>query len=79
MKEILLLSEREYRCDKCDVVRDRDLNAALNLEQYPRLAETGSVRIERLRRLLPLHEDNLVQVRSAEVGTKPERTLALTN
>ena len=27
------LSERIYECDVCDLVIDRDLNAALNLEQ----------------------------------------------
>ena len=32
------LSEREYNCEHCGLVIDRDLNAALNLEQlryYP--------------------------------------------
>lgn len=33
----LSLSERIYRCDKCGLTIDRDLNAALNLMQYPRL------------------------------------------
>ena len=34
VKEVLLLSEREYVCAACGVVVDRDLNAALNLERY---------------------------------------------
>jgi putative transposase len=34
MKEILLLSEREYVCEFCGVVIDRDLNAAINLRNY---------------------------------------------
>lgn len=31
VKAELRLSEREYRCEACDLVRDRDLNAARNL------------------------------------------------
>ncbi len=38
VKDVLLLSEREYVCTACGLVMDRDLNAALNLEQYPRLS-----------------------------------------
>ena len=37
VKEHLDLSERIYRCDACGFVCDRDLNAALNLKQYPGL------------------------------------------
>lgn len=33
VKESLNLGEREYVCEKCGVVVDRDLNAALNLEK----------------------------------------------
>ena len=36
-KEHLDLSERTYICEYCGLVEDRDLNAALNLEQYPGL------------------------------------------
>ena len=36
--EKLVLNDRMYRCVACGLVEDRDLNAALNLEQYPRLA-----------------------------------------
>ena len=37
VKDVLSLGERKYICDKCGLVEDRDKNAALNLEQYPRL------------------------------------------
>src|SRR5882762_1065265 len=33
VKATLRLSERTFRCDKCDFVLDRDLNAARNLAQ----------------------------------------------
>jgi putative transposase len=34
IKETLLLSERKYVCEKCGMVIDRDLNAAINLRNY---------------------------------------------
>ena len=34
VKETISLSERIYRCDTCGTVIDRDLNAAINLENY---------------------------------------------
>jgi len=34
VKEDILLSEREYVCDTCGMVMDRDLNAAINLKNY---------------------------------------------
>jgi putative transposase len=34
VKETLSLSERTYHCDICGFTCDRDLNAAINLEQY---------------------------------------------
>lgn len=34
VKETLLLSERDYICEKCGLVIDRDLNAAINLRNY---------------------------------------------
>ena len=34
VKEVLLLSEREYVCTACGLVMDRDFNAALNLKKY---------------------------------------------
>jgi cytidyltransferase-like protein len=33
VKPDLMLNEREYRCEYCGLVIDRDLNAAINLEQ----------------------------------------------
>ncbi|MEW6040167.1 MAG: RNA-guided endonuclease TnpB family protein [Elusimicrobiota bacterium] len=36
VKESMLLSERTYRCDKCGLVIDRDLNSAINLENHAR-------------------------------------------
>jgi len=34
VKETLLLSEREFVCESCGMVIDRDLNAAINLRNY---------------------------------------------
>ncbi len=34
VKKDLKLSERTYRCDKCGLVMDRDLNASINLSRY---------------------------------------------
>jgi putative transposase len=34
VKETLLLSDREYICEVCGMVIDRDLNAAINLKNY---------------------------------------------
>jgi putative transposase len=34
VKETLLLSEREFECENCGLVIDRDLNAAINLKNY---------------------------------------------
>jgi putative transposase len=34
VKETLLLSERTFECDNCGMVKDRDRNAADNLEKY---------------------------------------------
>jgi transposase len=36
VKETLLLSERTFICDNCGMVKDRDRNAADNLENYGR-------------------------------------------
>ena len=38
VKKELALSERTFCCESCGFTGDRDLNAALNLETYPRLA-----------------------------------------
>ena len=34
IKQSLLLSERVYKCEKCNTSLDRDLNAALNIKDY---------------------------------------------
>lgn len=36
-KERLDLSERTYHCERCGLVIDRDLNAAINLARWPAL------------------------------------------
>ena len=40
IKQELRLSERIYKCEKCGIEIDRDLNAAINLEKYE---EQGTV------------------------------------
>ena len=42
VKRQIDLSQRVYRCDTCGLVMDRDLNAALNLEQLPTASSAGS-------------------------------------
>ena len=42
MKTKLPLRERTYRCEHCDLVLDRDLNAARNLVQLVTLNVAGS-------------------------------------
>jgi putative transposase len=37
LKDTLALAARVFQCDNCGFVSDRDLNAALNLANYPRL------------------------------------------
>ena len=37
IKHGLKLSDRIYRCDACGLVMDRDENAAVNLELYPKI------------------------------------------
>ena len=59
VKEALTLSEREYICDQCGLVEDRDRNAALNLEQYPRLEGNWGLKIRTL-------WDDHVTIRSAK-------------
>jgi putative transposase len=41
VKEILSLSERVYTCTGCGLVMDRDLNAAINLEQLSTASSAG--------------------------------------
>ena len=45
----LTLSDREWWCDGCGVLNDRDLNAAQNLEQWPGLSFPVSGRGDRVR------------------------------
>ncbi len=40
-KAVLKLSERTYHCQSCGLRIDRDLNAALNLEQYSTVSYAG--------------------------------------
>ena len=42
VKTKLLLSEREYVCTTCGTVKDRDLNAAVNLARLGIMSPTGS-------------------------------------
>jgi len=70
VKEELSLSERTYTCEACGLVIDRDANASLNLEAYPRLAGNG-------RKTTPMDDQpSTPWVRPrrkavVEVGTKP--------
>lgn len=79
--EKVLLGESVFHCrnEKCGAVEDRDLNASLNLEQYPRLAGNWN-------RKIPTPMDDCASTRRpnrasvvAEVGTKLEHALVLTN
>ena len=55
VKEILLLSERTFICENCGQVIDRDLNAAINLQNYG-LNKIGTVSPE----LTPMDKKALV-------------------
>lgn len=39
IKKDLNLSDRVYRCSECSLVIDRDLNASINLREYPKLVK----------------------------------------
>ena len=39
IKKDLKLSDRVYRCNECGLVINRDLNASINLREYPKLAK----------------------------------------
>lgn len=43
IKQGLKLSDRTYKCDNCGLVMDRDENAAINLEKYPKIAPKSKV------------------------------------
>ena len=64
VKQTLALSDREYVCEECGVVEDRDINAALNLATYPWL--TGNATPMKRPADTPVWASGL-----AEVGTKP--------
>lgn len=66
VKAEMALSERVYRCEVCGLVLDRDVNAALNLEAYPRLRGTGGWVSPTLTEIAPLHASAVV-----DVGTEP--------
>ena len=79
VKAELLLSERTYRCDVCGFVCDRDLNAALNLMQYPGLPDNWDRRIP-----TPSGDHTSTDSTSSactivEVGTKPCSSLLSTS
>jgi putative transposase len=66
VKEALLLSEREYICESCGLVIDRDLNAAINLRNYG-LNKIGTVSPE----LTPVNSEALA-CRAASETTEVE-------
>ena len=49
----LTLSDREWSCDGCSVLNDRDFNAAQNLEQWPGLSFPVTGRGDRVRPATP--------------------------
>ena len=69
-RESLSLSERVYRCDKCSSVIDRDDNAALNLEMYPRLAG-NSRKATPMETITSTYRQHQYASSVIEVGTKP--------
>jgi len=73
VKAELSLSERVYTCDKCGLLEDRDVNAALNLEQYPRLeGNWGSVARTPMDDCASARRAKARRVSAvAEVGTNP--------
>ena len=46
MKEEMSLGERTFHCEACDLVADRDLNAARNLAEWPGVARTLETPVE---------------------------------
>ena len=49
----LRLSDREWRCGGCGVLNQRDVNAAMNLEQWPGLSFPASGRGDCVRPAMP--------------------------
>ena len=43
IKQDLKLSDRTYKCDNCGLVMDRDENASINLEHYPKILAKSKV------------------------------------
>ena len=76
-KEELSLSERTYICEYCGLVEDRDLNAALNLEQYLRLSGNLTPVDTRPKVFKPRKGKKARSV--AETGTKTCQVGVLTN
>ena len=54
VKDEMGLDERIYECEVCGLILDRDLNAAINLEQYPDLRCS---RCGQLKKAMSLEED----------------------
>ena len=47
VKDAMPLGERTFHCEACDLVEDRDLNAARNLAEWPGVARTLETPVER--------------------------------
>ena len=82
VKAELALSERTFRCDACGFVEDRDVNAALNLEAYPRLVGNGPEYlrpspVERPALARKLSRAKLVSLKQ-ELNRDSRQTLAIT-
>ena len=78
----VLLGESWYVCEKCGAVIDRDVNASLNLEQYPRLEgnwprSQGRTPTETVATTPRARARRASGV--ADVGTRTERSLVRTN
>ena len=70
VKETLALGEREWACNECGVVHDRDLNAAMNLEQLP--SRRGNVMPVEMKALVrPRKRKNETVVDEAGISQSP--------
>ncbi|OGM08176.1 hypothetical protein A2Z67_06190 [Candidatus Woesebacteria bacterium RBG_13_36_22] len=72
IKETLLLSEREFICENCGQVIDRDLNAAINLRNYG-LNKIGAVSPE----LTPMDLEALVYSSSIGINETTEKEVGI--